>query len=96
MLEGHPVDLHDDMVVVETSGPAASEQGHQGVVAGGPEELEFRQLCTEEAVVDRHVAAPSVAVRDPRRDEDHEPAWTGSSLSPQTWNPLPLSTSAIS
>ena len=58
------------MVVLEVPGPAASEQGSQGVVAGGPEELELGQLCAEEAVVDLHVAARPVAVRHPRRDED--------------------------
>ena len=71
LLEGRRVHLDDDVVVLEAPGPAASEQGAQRVVAGGPEELELGQLRAEEAVVDLHLAAPPVAVRDPRRDEDH-------------------------
>ena len=41
LLEGRLVHLHDDVVVLEAPGPAASEQGTQGIVAGGPEKLEL-------------------------------------------------------
>ena len=88
LLEGGPVHLDDDMVVLQAPSPAASEQGPQGVVAGGPKELELGQLGAKEAVVDLHVAAPPITVCDPRRDEDDGAGPNRLLAAPETWKPL--------